>query len=45
VEGITISHLSDGKIMDSYVSWDALGLLQQLGVAPTLEQTKGAAAH
>jgi steroid delta-isomerase-like uncharacterized protein len=45
VEGITISHLSDGKIMDSYISWDALGLLQQLGVTPTLEQTKGAAAH
>src|SRR5258708_26107903 len=29
VEGITINHIADGKIMDSYVSWDALGLLQQ----------------
>jgi steroid delta-isomerase-like uncharacterized protein len=44
VEGITINHIADGKIMDSYVSWDALGLLQQLGAAPALGPLKGASA-
>lgn len=36
VDGITIHHLVDGKILDSYVSWDALGLMRQLGHAPPL---------
>ncbi len=44
VEGITINHIADGKIMDSYVSWDALGLLQQLGAAPALGPLKSASA-
>ena len=33
VEGITIHHVADGKIMDSYTNWDALGLMKQLGGA------------
>ena len=44
VEGITINHIADGKIMDSYVSWDALGLMQQLGVAPAFGPPRGASA-
>lgn len=44
IEGITISHLADGKIMDSYISWDALGVFQQLG-APPMGQAKDAAAR
>jgi steroid delta-isomerase-like uncharacterized protein len=44
VDGITISHLADGKIMDSYISWDALGVFQQLG-APPVFQAKDAAAR
>jgi steroid delta-isomerase-like uncharacterized protein len=32
VEGITIHHIKHGKILDSYARWDALSLLQQLGV-------------
>jgi steroid delta-isomerase-like uncharacterized protein len=44
VEGITISHISDGKIMDSYISWDALGMTQQLGAHP-MGQAKDAAAR
>jgi len=44
VDGITISHLADGKIMDSYVSWDALGVFQQLGAPPAV-QAKDAAAR
>jgi steroid delta-isomerase-like uncharacterized protein len=44
IEGISISHLADGKIMDSYISWDALGVFQQLG-APSVGQAKDAAAR
>jgi steroid delta-isomerase-like uncharacterized protein len=44
VDGISISHITDGKIMDSYVSWDALGVFQQLGAAP-VAQAKDAAAR
>jgi steroid delta-isomerase-like uncharacterized protein len=44
VEGITINQIAGGKIMDSYVSWDALGLMQQLGVAPAFGPPKGASA-
>jgi steroid delta-isomerase-like uncharacterized protein len=39
VEGITINHIANGKILDSYVSWDALGLMRQLGHAPTFGKT------
>jgi len=44
-DGITIHHIVNGKIMDSYVSWDALGMLQQLGMAPPLGQARDAAAR
>jgi steroid delta-isomerase-like uncharacterized protein len=39
VEGITINHIGHGKILDSNISWDALGLMRQLGHAPALEKT------
>ena len=42
VEGITISRHANGKILESRVSWDALGMMQQLGVVPALGQAKGA---
>ena len=47
VDGITIHHIVNGKIMDSYVSWDALGMMQQLGVAalPGPGQTKSLTAR
>jgi steroid delta-isomerase-like uncharacterized protein len=44
-EGITINHVADGKIIDSFANWDALGLMQQLGVVPRLGQPKGASAR
>jgi steroid delta-isomerase-like uncharacterized protein len=31
VEGITIHHVTNGKILDSHARWDALSLLRQLG--------------
>jgi steroid delta-isomerase-like uncharacterized protein len=32
VSGITIDRIADGKISETIGSWDALGLMQQLGV-------------
>ena len=34
VDGITISQLAEGKIMDSYVSLDMWSMMQQLGAIP-----------
>jgi steroid delta-isomerase-like uncharacterized protein len=45
IDGITIHHLVNEKIMDSYVSWDVWGLMRQLGVVPALGESKAAAAH
>lgn len=33
-----LSHLRDGKIVEQWVNFDALGLLQQLGLVPPLGQ-------
>ncbi len=45
VDGITINHIVNAKIMDSYISWDAWGAMQQLGVVPALGQTKSLTAR
>ena len=45
VDGITIHHIANGKIMDSYSNWDALGMMQQLGVVPALGQSKSLSAR
>lgn len=36
VDGITISQLADGKIMDSYVSLDLWSMMQQLDALPAM---------
>ena len=36
VTGITIDTIADGKLAESYNNWDTLGMLQQLGVIPSL---------
>jgi steroid delta-isomerase-like uncharacterized protein len=45
VEGITIHHIRNGKILDSYARWDALGLMRQLGVIPAQGRTKEAVSR
>lgn len=45
IEGITIHYLANGKIIDSNIIWDALGLLRQLGAFPALAKPKGAASR
>jgi steroid delta-isomerase-like uncharacterized protein len=44
IEGITIHYFANGKIIDSHISWDALGLMRQLGVFPALVKPKSAAS-
>jgi steroid delta-isomerase-like uncharacterized protein len=44
ISGITVGRVANGKIAESYVNWDALGLMQQLGVVSELAKTKAAAA-
>jgi steroid delta-isomerase-like uncharacterized protein len=44
VKGITIYGLADGKFVEAWQTWDALGMLQQLGAIPPLGQAKGMAA-
>ena len=45
VDGITVHNIANGKIMDSYSNWDALGMMQQLGVVPSLGQMKTVTAR
>ena len=45
VDGMTIHQLANGKIMDSYVSLDMWGLMQQLGQVPALGQPHKASAR
>ena len=42
VTGISIARIANGKIIESWNNWDALGLMQQLGVVS--DGTKGRAA-
>jgi steroid delta-isomerase-like uncharacterized protein len=45
VDGITINQLANGKIMDSYVSLDMWGMMQQLGAIPAVGQPQKASAR
>jgi steroid delta-isomerase-like uncharacterized protein len=44
IYGMTVARVSNGKMAEGFVSWDALGLMQQLGVVPQLAHTKAMAA-
>ena len=43
VEGVVINRISRGKIAESWVIWDALGLMQQLGATPSTTASPQAA--
>lgn len=43
VSGITIFRFAEGKIAEQWTNWNALGLMQQLGVIPAMEQLSKAA--
>jgi len=42
--GITIDRISEGKIVESWTNWDMMGMMQQLGVGPTLGQSEEASS-
>ncbi len=44
ISGVTIARLLNGKLAEGFVSWDALGMMQQLGVVPELAKAKALAA-
>jgi steroid delta-isomerase-like uncharacterized protein len=43
ISGISIARFAGGKMVEGWVNWDALGLMQQLGVVPELGKVKAAA--
>jgi steroid delta-isomerase-like uncharacterized protein len=44
ITGVSIARFTNGKMFEGYVNWDALGLMQQLGVVPELGKVKAVAA-
>ncbi len=44
-EGITTNRITNGKILDQRFSWDALGMMQQLGIVPALGQAECPKCH
>jgi steroid delta-isomerase-like uncharacterized protein len=36
LSGVSIVRFADGKMLEGWINWDALGMLQQLGVVPEL---------
>jgi len=45
ISGVTVVRFSNGKMVEGYVNWDALGMMQQLGAVPQLAaQAKAVAA-
>jgi steroid delta-isomerase-like uncharacterized protein len=43
ISGISVVRFTGGKISESWVNWDALGLMQQLGVVAEVGKAKAAA--
>jgi steroid delta-isomerase-like uncharacterized protein len=44
ITGLSIARFTNGKMFEAYVNWDALSLLQQLGIVPELLRAKALAA-
>jgi steroid delta-isomerase-like uncharacterized protein len=44
ITGVSIARFANGKITEGFVNWDALGLMQQIGVVPELGKAKAVAA-
>ena len=42
ITGITIHRIEDGKIVEEWENWDALGLMQQIGAVPAPQQSEEA---
>jgi hypothetical protein len=44
VTGISVVRITAGKVAEAWVTWDTLGMLQQLGAVPPLGQAPDLAA-
>ena len=42
ITGLTIHRIEEGKIVEEWENWDALGLMQQIGAVPAPEQSEEA---
>jgi len=42
ITGVSIARFTNGKMSEGWVNWDALALMQQLGVVPELGKAKAA---
>ena len=42
ISGISVARFTDGKMVEGWVNWDALGLMQQLGVVAEVGKAKAA---
>ena len=43
ITGVSIARFTNGKMIEGFVNWDALGLMQQIGVVPELAKAKAVA--
>jgi steroid delta-isomerase-like uncharacterized protein len=44
LSGVSIVRFASGKMVEGWINWDALGLMQQLGVVPEFGKAKAAGA-
>jgi steroid delta-isomerase-like uncharacterized protein len=44
ISGVSIVRFTGGKMVEGWINWDALGLMQQLSVVPELGKAKAVAA-
>jgi steroid delta-isomerase-like uncharacterized protein len=44
-QGITVLTFRNGKVSEDWTQWDALGLLQELGITPQIPELSAPAAH
>ena len=44
ISGISVAHFTNGKMIEGWVNWDALGMMQQLGIVAELGKAKAASA-
>ncbi len=42
IAGVSVMRFAGGKMVEGWINWDALGLMQQLGVAPEFGKAKAA---
>jgi steroid delta-isomerase-like uncharacterized protein len=44
ISGISVARFTNGKMIEGWVNWDALGMMQQLGIVAELGKAKAASA-